>query len=168
MQEFLIGLSIDFVKLLQIFEDTNRVPWKNEKLSEATGKFFRANGHEGMNSLLVEYKEMRENKSLGEKLGYPFKSPGLVTICMFYAACQLAFLVCGVYAINNMATVVFAYLNGGGWSIYVIVATAFCVVINIYSFLVAGFWTMIIVLVTVAILLIICCIFLLCLAAVCG
>ena len=168
VQQFLIGLCIDFVTLLQICEDSNLISWQDEKPSEAIGKFVRMSGRRGMRSLPAEYEDMREI-SFCEKVGYPFKSPGLVIVCMFYAACQLAFVLCGVYAINNMARIVVIYLNGGGWSIYVFVATAVGVVINIYSFLIAGFWIMIIALVIAAIvLLIICCICLFCLAGACS
>ena len=163
MQQFLIGLGIDFVKLLQIFEDTNHVLWQDEKFSETIAKFFRNNGRGGTNSLSAEYKEMRKI-SFCEKVGYSSKSPGLVIACMLYAACHLAFILLGVYAFDNMARVVVAYLNGGGRSTYVFVTTAFCVIINIYPFFVAAFWTMIIVvLVAFAIvILIICCICLFC------
>ena len=58
---------------------------------------------------------------------------------------QFAFVACGVYAINDMARVDIVYLNDGlGWFIYVFVAAAMGAIINIYSFLVAGIWIMII------------------------
>ena len=150
VQQFLIGLCIDFVKLLQIFEDTNLIPWQDEKPSVAIGKFVRMNEPQGMKSLPTEYEEMRKI-NFCEKFVYPFKSPGLVIFCMLYAAGQFAFVLCSVYAIDDMSRVTLVFLNGGGWLIYVFVAAVMGAIINIYAFLVAGLWVMIIALVIAAI-----------------
>ena len=77
---------------------------------------------------------------------------------------QFAFVVCGVYAINDTASVDIVYLNDGlGWFIYVFVAAVMGAIINIYAFLVAAVWIMIISLVICAIaMLIVGCICLFC------
>ena len=155
VQQFLIGLCIDFVKLLEMFEDANLIPWQDEKPSEAIGKFVRMKEPQGMDSLPTEYEEMRR-KNFCEKFAYPFQSPGLVIFCILYAAGQFAFVFCSVYAIDDMSKVTVVYLNDGlGWFIYVFVAAAMGAIINIYAFLVAGLWIMIIALVIAAICLLI-------------
>ena len=63
VQQFLMGLCIDFVKLLQICEDTRLIQgWQDVKPSEAICRFVRMDEIPGTNfkSLPSEYKEMRE------------------------------------------------------------------------------------------------------------
>ena len=50
---------------------------------------------------------------------------------------QLAFVVCGALAIDEMGKGETVFLNGGGWSVYYYVAAALGAIVNIYSFLVA-------------------------------
>ena len=147
VQQFLIGLCIDFVTLLQILEDNDLIPWHDEKPSEAIRNFVRmrsvtVQGNEEK-SLPIEYKEMREVKFC-DKIGHPFQSPGLVIVCILYAVGQFAFVLCGVYGIDDMSRVTLAFLNGGGWLVYVFVAAAVGAIINIYAFLVAAVWIAII------------------------
>ena len=150
VQQFLIGLCIDFVKVLQIIEDNKPFSAsKDEKPSEAICKFVR------MSKLETEYKEMRK-VNFCDKVAYPFKSPGLVVVCLFYAGCQIAFVLCSVFTIdNNQAGFNIVFLNDGGWIAYVFVAAIAGAIINVYAFLVAGIWIMIIVMVIAAVALLI-------------
>ena len=82
------------------------------------------------------------------KVEYPFKSPLIIFLCMLYAAMQLTFIICAGVAINDMGVVVSQVLNGGGWVVYYIFAIIFGAIANAYVLLVAGFWILVIVVIT--------------------
>lgn len=159
VQQFLIGLCIDFVKVLQIIEDNRSfASSRDEKPSQAICKFVR------IRQLEIEYDDMRSKVKFCDKVGYPFKSPVLVIVCILYSLAQFGFVLCSVFTVSdsrtlsvydNRAPFAVVFLNDGGWAIYVFVAAVAGVIINIYSFVVAGIWIMIVAFVLAAIALLI-------------
>ena len=127
VQQFLIGLCIDFIKVLQFDEDDRQTTSSTgkEKDSQVISNFVRITTLEG------EYKEMHK-KNFCDKFIYPFKSPVLVIICLAYMVSQLAFVVCGALEIDEMGKGETVFLNGGGWSVYYYVAVALGAIVNIY------------------------------------
>ena len=94
-------------------------------------------------------------KSWFAKFSHPFKSPGLVAICLLYSVLQLAFIICAARAVDDMGVVVTHVLNGGGWVAYYIFALIVGFIANLYVFLVVGLWVAIITAILVAIALIV-------------
>ena len=97
------------------------------------------------------------NRSWFTKFLYPFRAPWLAIICLIYALLQLAFVFCAAQTVNEMGEIVTQILNGGGWVIYYSVAVVVWVIANIYTFLIAGFWLLIIAAIIAAILIIVGC-----------
>ena len=162
VQQFLIGLCIDFVKVLQIGEDDKQSIFSagKERASEEISNFVR------ITKLEEEYKQMRK-RNFCDKFLYPFRSPVLVVICLAYMVSQLAFVICGAFAFDELGKADIVFLNDGGWTIYYFVAAALGVIINIYSFLVAGLWLLIIagIIAAVAMVIMFCCLLIFCAAA---
>ena len=158
VQEFPISLCIDFVKVLQmpgadeVFELKDVCKKGAKRFSNVISEFVR------IDKLTSEYDGLR-NTRLPDKILYPFKSPGLVILCLLYASCQFAFVLCAAIATQETGEIIGQILNGGGWVIYYIIAVVVGILANLYVFAVAGLWFAIIVgvlILVVAILALVC------------
>ena len=103
------------------------------------------------NGLIKDFKEMAQLDFLRDKLGFPFRSPGLIILCIIYAVLQLTFIICATQ--NDVGDDVI--LNGGGWTIFYVCAIILGGIANVYTFLVAYLWLFIIAFVIATILAII-------------
>ncbi len=131
---------------------------KAKDINKVVSRFMR------VDKLKSEYDGMRKKPFL-DKLGYPFKSPALVILCILYAVGQLGFVICAALATDETGMVMAQFLNGGGWVFYYIIAVVLGALANLYVFAVAAVWLIIIAAVISIILLII---GFFCLAAACS
>ena len=145
MQEFPISLCIDFIKILQLpgVDDMLYMEFakKDTKEVEMMVKFVAE--FVQIDKLSTQYRILR-NTNILDKFIYPFKSPILVILCLAYAGCQLAFVVCAAIAMDETGQIAGQILNGGGWIIYYIIAVAVGVITNFYVFAVAAFWIIVV------------------------
>ena len=150
-QQYPVGFCLDMISIFNMTEYSMCEPPKlvTEK---GDGLFEKATMESGKAEKLVEnlavffvplkndFKELFE-KGFMDKF---FKSPALVIICLLYALLQLAFVVCASQEMDEMGEVFTHVLNGGGWVFYYIAAIIVGAIANLYVFIVAGFWILVI------------------------
>ena len=152
-REFPIKLYIQILSILSS-PDASFIFFPNEKLGE-DGK----GGNEEQEGLIAkwrevmqqvntvdltkDYKKMAEQNFVIHKLGFPFRSPGLIFLCFIYAGLQLTVVFCATQ--NDVGDDVI--LNGGGWTIFYICTVILGSLANMYTYAVAYLWLFIIVLI---------------------
>lgn len=144
-QEFPIGLYVDMISLMKMTscggEDILKFgDGKKEESQKIVSHF------ENFDS---DFHTLRKT-SLFAKLSYPFKKPGLIILCMIYAALLLAFVLCAALTLGENGDLLVQILNGGGWAIYYLLAVIFGIIANLFVLLVVASWVIIIA-ITVAI-----------------
>ena len=145
VQEFPIGLCLDILSLLQM-PDVNTIFYPNESTAEVRKKVTKLLQHMTSSSLKQQFLNIHNKGVVSDKILFPFKSPVLIILSIIYGALQFGFILCAAYAINNAGQVVPVILNdGGGWIIFYGISVAFGVLANLYVFLVAALWVIIIV-----------------------
>ncbi|XP_064399158.1 uncharacterized protein LOC135345659 [Halichondria panicea] len=164
VQEFPISLCLDMIKLLkmpgadEIFDSKQVVKDGAKEMSKVISKFIR------VDQLKTDYNVLSNTRFL-DKLSYPFKSPGLIILCLLYAGGQLGFIICAATAKDETGMLMGQVLNGGGWVVYYIFAVVVGALANLYVFAVAAVWVTII---SVIICIVMFFIALFCLAIFCG
>ena len=140
VQEFPISLCLDMIKVLQmpgadeIFKFKSVVKENAKEMSRVISDFVRVK---------TEYNGLRNTRFL-DKLVHPFRSPGLVILCLLYGGGQLGFVVCAATTTSETGIVMGQFLNGGGWMVYYIFAVVVGALANLYVFAVAAVWVMVI------------------------
>ena len=163
VQEFPIGFCIDCLCLLKTPGINNLVDFGETK-EKVASKIERINGYIDLSDLTKDFKDLRQ-KARSDKFGYPFKTPQMVIICLIYAFLQLSFIICaGISTSGN------GPLGGGYWGIFYFIAVIVGFIANFHVFLVALFWSAIIMFVIafIAILLsliIFCCLIMACVSS---
>ena len=105
--------------------------------------------HQVLNELVkvdkikTDYKTMKDTTTF-KKLTSPFKRPGMVIVCALYLAGQFAFIITAATTYNEMNQLGIQVLNGGGWVVIYIIAIIVGIIANMYAFVVAGFWIMVV------------------------
>ena len=99
-------------------------------------------------TVINDFKEMAKQNIFTDRLGFPFRSPGLVILCMIYAALQLAFIISATKNNVDGDTI----LAGGNWTTFYIFAIIVGGLANVYTFCVAYFWLLVIAVITAGIL----------------
>ena len=145
VQEFPIGLCIDILRLLQM-PDVNTIFYPNESTAEVRKKVTKLLQHMNSPSLKQQFLNIHNKGVVSDKFLFPFKSPVLIILSIIYGALQFGFIFCAAHTVNNNQQVVQRLLTGDlGWIIFYVLAVAFGVLANIYVFLVAALWVIIIV-----------------------
>ena len=143
VQEFPIGLCLDVLSLLRM-PGVNTIFYPNESTARVRKKVDRLQQHLSSQSLKQQFMNMRNKAVLSDKFLFPFKSPVLITLSIIYGSLQFGFILCASLAMSN-GKVDHVILNSGpGWAIFYALSVAFGVLANIYVFLVAALWVMII------------------------
>ena len=150
VQEFPIGVCLDVLRLLiptTGSADTFRnIKGETKAMSEKIKKIMRYVHYADLEN---DFQDMR-GKRFKEKFAYPFKSPVLVVLCIAYFACQVAFAVCAVSTneveLNEFGNEVpkYDFLNNGSWDSFYKAAVFLGILANLYTFLVACVWLVII------------------------
>ena len=142
--QFPIGLCVDLIKKMMktpgveaLFYPEKHIKQRPESQNEYEALADCLNASSG--ELEKSFKEM-QSTSFCEKFLYPFRSPLLIILCLFYATLQIAFVNCAASADTGPNEI----LNGGGWYIFYIIAIIIGILANLYTFAVAGFWYIII------------------------
>ena len=151
VQEFPIGVCLDVLRLLiptTGSADTFRnIKGESKATSEKIKKIMRYVHYADLRN---DFRNMRGKRWFSEKFAYPFKSPVLVVLCIAYFASQVTFAVCAVLT-NDVVENEFGndvsrydFLEDGNWDAFYKVSVFLAILANLYTFLVAYVWLMII------------------------
>ena len=151
VQEFPIGICLDVLSLLiPASGSADSIHNIKEEIKVPAEKIAKIKRYVHYAELKKDFRTMRGKSWFQEKFAYPFKSPVLVVLCMLYFASQVAFAVCAVltddveideseFEVQNLVI-----LNGGNWSKFYTAALVLGVLANLYTFIVAVVWLIII------------------------
>ena len=135
VQEYLIGLCLNVLSLLQM-PNVDTIFYPNESAAEVRKKVIKLQERLSSSILKQQFMNMRNKAVLSDKFLFPFKSPVLITLSIIYGSLQFGFILCASRPV---------ILNdGGGWTVFYVLSVAFGVLANIYVFLVAAVWVIII------------------------
>ena len=144
VQEYLIGICLNVLSLLRM-PGVDTIFYPNESAAEVRKKVIKLQERLNLSSLKQQFMNMRNKAVLSDKFLFPFKSPVLITLSIIYGSLQFGFILCASLAICSDGQVDHVILNNGpGWAIFYALSVAFGVLANIYVFLVAALWVMII------------------------
>lgn len=137
VQEFPIGICIDFLSILQL-PDINDVLNIKEATEEGSKRIDKINKYVHLAELKRQFKNLRETYWF-EKFTYPFKSLQMVILCMIYTLIYLGFFICaGVFSGETGTDM--GPLGGGSWNGFYGFTIVVSVLANLYVFSVALFW----------------------------
>ena len=148
--ELPIGVCLDFLSMLEAGScDSFLHPKESTKEVREKGKNILCHYY---SSIWRDFEKMYNVKFI-QKLTYPFKNPLIIVLCITYATLQLAFIVCA--GVSSASGVI---LNEGiGWIVFYLFAVAMGGLANIYVFIIAYFWILIITLIIMLIILYLLC-----------
>ena len=144
VQEFPIALCLDVLSLLQM-PDVNTIFYPNESTAEVRKKVTKLLQHMSSSSLKQQFLNIHNKGVVSDKFLFPFKSPVLIILSIIYGALQFGFILCAAYTVNNGPVMQRILTGDPGWEIFYGLSVAFGVVANMYVFLVAALWVIIIV-----------------------
>ena len=150
VQEFPIGICVDVLSILQQPRIEELLELKKTK-KEGGERLNKINRYIHFSELQKQFKNLRRTTFSG-KFSYPFESPQMVILSIFYALLQLGFVIAARHSL------------GGEWAIFYVPAGIIGYLANIYVFTVAGFWLLTIMIILSVVtsvlgLIIFCCIF---------
>ena len=151
VQEFPIGVCLDVIRLL-IPTTSSADSIRNIKgeMKAPSAKIKAIMRYVHYADLKKDFQNMQNKNWFSEKFAYPFKSPVLIVLCIAYFASQVTFAVCAVSTndveLNEFGTEVpkFDFLNDGNWHKFYLAAVILGFLANLYTFLVAVVWLLII------------------------
>ena len=126
VQEFPIGICVDVLSILQQPGIEELLELKKTK-KEGGERLNKINRYIHFSELQKQFKNLRRTAFSG-KFSYPFESPQMVILSIFYALLQLGFVIAARHSL------------GGEWAIFYVPAGIVGFLANIYVFTVAGFW----------------------------
>ena len=143
VQEFPIGICLDVLSLLRM-PNVNTIFYPNESTAKVRKKVDELQKCLSSSSLKQQFMSMRNKAVLSDKFLFPFKSPARITLSIIYGSLQFGFILCASHAIINGQVQQMILTNDEGWIIFYALSVAFGVLANIYVFLVAAVWVIII------------------------
>ena len=157
--ELPLTVCLDFLRILEAGScDSFLSPLKSNKEKLHKSRGILKHYHE---SLWRDFEKIYDVKFM-DKLLYPFRNPLVIVLCLFYAAFQLAFVVCagfsGTAASENIEQATVILNNGSGWAIFFFVAAIMGALANAYVFIIAYFWLFFIIIVVLLLLLYVLCV----------
>ena len=151
------GTCINLLSMLEA-PGIGHVLMFDEDTKDVCSKVTEIAKHLNKDQLKEDFCELRD-QAFSNKLFYPFKSPLLVIVCLFYSFCQFAFLLTAILAIQS---------GDPGTVFFYVLSIVVGIIANIYVFAVAALWTTIIVGILVLIAVIIALLVLACVLLSCG
>lgn len=130
VQEFPIGVCVDFLSILQT-PGIDEVVDVNKAKEEGGEKMSKINRFIHSAELKKQFKNLR-NTAFLNKFGYPFGSPQMVILSIMYAGLQLGFVIAAGVTLD------------GRYAWFYVPAGIIGYIANIYVFTVAAFWSIVI------------------------
>ena len=144
--ELPVTVCLDFLRMLKSGSCDNFVKSvKSTKDARKTSKRLLEHYYDSVSS---SFKEIH-NETFIFKVLFPFVNPLVVVLCITYAALHFAFFVCAglpesVSQILATSDLVPLLSDGQGWTIFFSIAAATGALANLYVFLIAYFWIIVI------------------------
>ena len=152
VQEFPIGICLDVLSLLiPASGSADSIHNIKEEIKGPSEKMSKILKYVNYAALKQDFQGMRGKSWFGVKFAYPFQRPVLVVLCILYFGSQVTFAVSAVLTVELdtesrigeliMKVVV---LNGGYWFTFYIAAVVLGILANLYTFIVAVIWLILI------------------------
>lgn len=168
--ELPLTVCLDFLRILESGScDTFLSPKKSIKEKREKSKKLLQHYYESVHRDF----ERIYNVTFKDKLLYPFRNPAVIALSIAYAAFQIAFVICaGVSSISTEVATTMTSAAGAmeasetvilkeglGWTIFFFIAAVLGALANVYVFVIAYFWVLVISVVIMLVILYVMCVF---------